>query len=142
MSLYQFAMCYRDARNYEAKRVKERGDAISNNFSVIVPVDEENNISSDMKKLPEVVQIGSDKYMILRKNPVVVDMRKFPRDDEKHAREYSRMLMFCSWIREDAFLKGARLSEHTCEKMYANLRLAIEHVERGCKLLLLTSFGR
>ena len=135
-------MCYRDARKYEAKRVKEREDAVSNVFSVIVSVDEENNFSSNMKQLPEVVRIGSDGYMILRTHPVVVDMRKFPRDNEKHAREYSRMLMFCSWIEEDAFLKGARLSEQTCEKMYANLRLAIEHVERGCKLPLLISFGR
>ena len=124
-------MCYRDALSHEKNSVAQKRGQVSSLFSVIVrnPTEE---LQAGQRKLPEVVRIGDDKYMVLRQKITVVDMYQFKNEKERHNRLYSDLMMLCHWENERDFLGEAEVSLEACENMYYKFETNIRFVRTGC----------
>ena len=136
LCLYQFAMCYRDAHQNEEYRNKRdvNIDVVSSETEDSLPLFE--------RQLPQKIQIGEGRFMVLRQYLSAVEMSRFSSESSEHEKEYSRMLVFCPWENEETFFREALASEEHCHNMYNTLRKDLDFVETECYKLLRHNVGR
>ena len=132
-------MCYRRAHpGQETERARQRIGLLSRNILVIISGKDQPVPNCD-RGLPEAFISTDDKLMVLRANGLaVVDTTKFTKESQEHNRQYARLLMFCHWKDEDAFLGEARQSAEACARMYNNHKDDMDSIENGCMHLLRT----
>ena len=131
ISLYQFAMWYRDMMPHDKTSVSQKMTECSESVHVVTAA-KKGDLPDELRGLPKAVSIGGNKFMILRKKPVVVDTKNFDEQTEKHIWQYSRLLLFHHWQNEQQFLGDARRSATVCDNLYNDLEHYITYVQKHC----------
>ena len=131
ISPYQFAMWYRDMMPHDKTNLAQKLTKCSDVLFVVTN-ERKRDLPTSECGLPMALTIGENKFMILRKCPVVIDYKKFDKQTEQHIWQYSRLLLFHHWKNEHQFLGDARHSATVCNSIYNYLEHSIAFVEENC----------
>ena len=84
----------------------------------------------------------NDKYMVLRQNPAIVDVKRIDDKEDEHMRKYAQVLLFSHWEDELISLRSARLTLQGCRELYEKLQTQLDFVEENCNDQFRSSVGR
>ena len=134
-------MWYRDALPHELKIVLNKINKCSTTVKVVT-IQSQSVLPDDMRGLPEALRMENDKYMVLRQNPAIVDVKRIDDKEDEHMRKYAQVLLFSHWEDELISLRSARLTLQGCRELYEKLQTQLDFVEENCNDQFRSSVGR
>ena len=101
-------MWYRDMMPHDKTNLAQKLTKCSDVLFVVTN-ERKRDLPTSECGLPMALTIGENKFMILRKCPVVIDYKKFDKQTEQHIWQYSRLIIgkmnINSWATRDIQLQ-------------------------------------